>query len=103
MKPEQKKKWEKKIAMAKKADNKSAAHSQEKTGDPDTNMIRKKFKEDKEDLPLEPDESVEDDIDVEVKSSKGKASADTDANDDSLLSKKVIIKSKSKGTLGFNG
>ena len=55
MKPEQKKKWEKKIAMAKKADNKSAANSQEKTGDPDMNMIRKKFKEDKEDLPLEPD------------------------------------------------
>lgn len=102
MKPEQKKKWEAKIAAAKKGGKKSDDGDKEKDSRPNLNAIRKKFKEEEEeDLELAPDPSLEEDIDVEVESTKGKMSAD--ANDDLKSAKKVIIKSKSKGTLGFNG
>jgi hypothetical protein len=107
MDPKQKKKWEEKLAKAKSDDKKTSSPlSTGRSANPDLNAIRKRYlaeKEDNtpaEDIPLEPDQSVEDDIEVEVKSAKPKSGSDAD-ND--LTSKKIIIKSKSKGTLGFNG
>lgn len=107
MDPKQKKKWEEKLAKARAKDKKASSDSAVRRGtNPDLNAIRKRYvaeREDSspaEDLSLEPDPSVEDDIDVEVKSSKQKSGSDAD-ND--LTSKKIVIKSKSKGTLGFNG
>lgn len=107
MDPKRKKKWEEKLAKAKANDKKLASdRSADGGANPDTNAIRKRYlskKEDRssaEDMELEPDPSLEDDIEVEVKSSKSKSGADAD---NGLTSKKIVIKSKSKGTLGFNG
>lgn len=107
MDQEQKKKWEKKLAQAR-SETRRSDFSTGNSNNPDLNSIRKKFRNEKEDSPgqeeelqLEPDLSVEDDIDVEVKSTPSKASPD--ASDNPLTAKKIVITSKSKGILGFNG
>jgi hypothetical protein len=106
MDPKQKKKWEEKLAKARASDKKISSDSTGAKGNPDLNAIRKRYRAEKEDsspaedMSLEPDASLEDDIEVEVKPTKPKTGSDAD-ND--LINKKIVIKSKSKGTLGFNG
>jgi hypothetical protein len=100
---EQKNKWLQKLKKAK--EKKSDAAKPAGADNPDMNVIRKKYSKSLDaepvDIPLDPDPSVENDIEIEIKKQHPKPG--TDSGEENIESRKVVIKSKSKGTLGSQG
>ncbi len=110
MDPEQQKKWKEKLRKAKALDaEKSVSGTSDASKETaNINEARRKFRSSHsnksksaadDDIDVTPNQDVEDDIVVEVTPTK----ALTDNPEETVEDKKVVIKSKSKGTKGFQG
>ena len=110
MDAEQRKKWEEKLRKAKALDAAKSLSESSDAGNttPDINTARKKFRSSfsdklesasEEDIDSTPKPDIEDDIVIEVNATKTLS----DNPEDNLEDKKVVIRSKSKGTKGYQG
>lgn len=95
MKPELQKKWKEKLDAAKK----SAAADKRSDDSPSLNFIKKKYQDNSHEIDETPDPSLEEEIDIEV----NPTNAPTEDADETIIDKKVVIKSKSKGSKGYQG